>query len=191
MSKAGLIMLTKSSALEFAPFGIRVNCVAPSFIESNILKYAGLSQFEMNQFRKRASENNPLKRLCMPEEVAKAIVFLTSDASETMTGHVMKVDGGKSLTQDGYRDWYGSERMDRRFEPSSSGLRSAWISVKQAIFHRPPRGDQGSNNWVQWKQRSNWATHSDEAHQKVKATYIPQQEENLTEFVSQEQYGGL
>jgi NAD(P)-dependent dehydrogenase (short-subunit alcohol dehydrogenase family) len=48
----------------------------------------------------------------MPEEVAKAIVFLTSDKSETMTGHTLTVTGGRHIAPIGFRDWYGSEKMD-------------------------------------------------------------------------------
>jgi len=50
MTKAGLEMLTKASALEFAPFGIRVNGVAASPCETNLYRYSGLSQFEFNGF---------------------------------------------------------------------------------------------------------------------------------------------
>lgn len=46
MSKAGIEMMTKSSAVELAPFGIRVNCVAPSLVDTNLYRYAGLSEIE-------------------------------------------------------------------------------------------------------------------------------------------------
>ena len=108
----------------------------------------------------------------MPEEVAKAIVFLTSDTAETITGHILTMSGGRHLTDVGYKkDWYGSERMDRRYEPSDSGLRNMWMGFKDKIFRRPPNAGKGSDAWVQWKQRSNWATHLDEAHEKVKLDY--------------------
>lgn len=87
-------MLTKSAALEYAPFGIRVNAVAPAPIETNLYRYSGLNEQEFYGLRQRAAQHNPLKRLVMPEEVAKAIVFLTSDKAETMTGHVMTITGG-------------------------------------------------------------------------------------------------
>jgi len=130
MTKAGLEMLTKAAALEYAPFGIWVNAVAPAPVETNLYWYSGLNQFEYNGFKSRAEENNPLKWLALPEEVAKAIVFLTSDKSETMTGHVLTVTGGRHIAPVGYWDWYGSEKMDWRFEPSSSGLRKTWINLK-------------------------------------------------------------
>jgi len=113
MTKAGLEMLTKASALEYAPFGIRVNAVAAAPCETNLYRYSGLSNFEFNGLRDRASENNPFHRLAMPEEVAKAIVFLTSDKSETMTGHTLTVTGARHVAPVGFKDWYGSEKMDR------------------------------------------------------------------------------
>jgi len=110
MTKAGLEMLTKNCALEYAPFGIRVNCVAPSHIESNMYRYLGLNETEFRGLRNRVSQNNPLGRLVMPEEVAKAIVFLTSDKAETITGHILTMTGGRHLTDVSYKkDWHGSE----------------------------------------------------------------------------------
>jgi len=76
----------------------------------------------------------------LPEEAAKAIVFLTSDKAETITGHVLTVSGGRHIAPHGFRDWYGSEKMDRWFEPTSSGLWKTWINIKQALFVWPPRG---------------------------------------------------
>ena len=130
MTKAGLEMLTKASAMEFAPFGIWVNAVAAAPCETNLYWYAGLSNFEFDGFWSWAAENNAFKRLAMPEEVAKAVVFLTSDKAETMTGHTLTVTGGRHIAPLGYKDWYGSEKMDWRFEPSDSGLWKHWIDVK-------------------------------------------------------------
>ena len=152
MTKAGLEMLTKNCALEYAPFGIRVNCVAPSHAETNMYRYTGLSEQEHRWLRQRASENNPFGRLVLPEEVAKAVVFLTSDKAETITGHVLTVSGARHLTDAGYlKTWHGSERMDRRFEPTSSGMRSMWMNFKDKLFRRPPNAGEGSDAWVQWK----------------------------------------
>ncbi len=79
MSKAGIDMLTKASAVELAPFGIRVNGVAPCIVDTNLYRYAGYTEEEYEGFKKRASQNIPLLRVARDEEVAKAIIFLTSD----------------------------------------------------------------------------------------------------------------
>ena len=122
MSKAGLEMLTKSCALELAPFGVRVNCVAPSLWDTNLYRYSGLSESEYDELRDRALENNPMHKNVLPEEVAKAIVFLSSEKSKKITGHVLKVDGGKSLTSKSTVDWYGADVMNRRYEVAQGGL---------------------------------------------------------------------
>ena len=86
MAKAGVEMLTKSSALELAPFGIRVNCVAPSFVDTNLYRWAGLNEGEYDALKKRAANNNPMQRICKDEEVAKAIIFLSSEMGRRITG---------------------------------------------------------------------------------------------------------
>lgn len=79
MTKAGLEMLTKSSALELAPMGIRVNGVSPSTIDTNLYRYTGMNEAEYHNFKKRAANNIPLQRTASIEEVAKSIIFLTSE----------------------------------------------------------------------------------------------------------------
>jgi len=87
-SKAGLIGLTKSAAKELASRNIRVNAVAPGFIETDMT--AGLSP----QAREALSAQIALGRLGAPEDVAAAVAFLASDAASYITGHVIVVDGG-------------------------------------------------------------------------------------------------
>lgn len=89
-AKGGLITLTKSFAKELAP-AIRVNAVAPSNVMTDITKGAGEELIEM--FR----QQTPLKRIAEPEEIAKAILFLTSDDASYITGETLVVDGGYSL----------------------------------------------------------------------------------------------
>jgi NAD(P)-dependent dehydrogenase (short-subunit alcohol dehydrogenase family) len=80
MAKAGLEMLTKTSALEFAPFGVRVNAVSPCMIEnSNLYRYAGYNDEEQKFLESRAKSNIPLGRLARDEDVAKAVIFLSSE----------------------------------------------------------------------------------------------------------------
>lgn len=89
-SKAGLIMLTQQMALEFAPFGLRVNAVAPGLIA------AGMSEqiYADEEVRQLRSALVPLKRLGTADDVADALLFLISDAASYITGQTIVVDGG-------------------------------------------------------------------------------------------------
>ncbi len=87
-SKAGVIALTKSIAKELASRNVRVNAVAPGFIESHMTD--ALSE----EVRASMLEAIPLKRFGTPADVANAVLFLTEDASSYMTGQVLTVSGG-------------------------------------------------------------------------------------------------
>lgn len=63
MTKAGIEMLTKSSAAELAPLGIRVNAVSPSTTDTNLYLYAGLNPNEYSKFKGRVSANNPMQKM--------------------------------------------------------------------------------------------------------------------------------
>lgn len=107
MCKAGVEALTKSSAIELAPLGIRVNCVSPSTIDTNMYLYMGMTEPQYARFKDDAKWKIPLwqkeggklqPRIANVAEIANAIIFLTSEQATKVTGHVMMVDGGKSLT---------------------------------------------------------------------------------------------
>jgi 3-oxoacyl-[acyl-carrier protein] reductase len=85
-SKAGLVSLTKSLALEAARFGVRCNAISPGFVETDMT--ADLPEAS------RESLGIPLARLGRPEEIATVAGFLLSDSASYMTGQVLHVDGG-------------------------------------------------------------------------------------------------
>ncbi len=87
-SKAGIIGLTKSVALELGSRGIRCNAIAPGFIETEMTEK--LDEKTVQSWR----DAIPLKRGGQPEDVAQACIFLASDMSSYITGQVLQVDGG-------------------------------------------------------------------------------------------------
>jgi len=90
-SKAGIIGFTKALAKEVAPYNIRVNAVAPGFIETDMLKDL------KEEYRSQALKQIPLSRLGRPSEVAKTVKFLVSDDAGYITGHTVVIDGGMSI----------------------------------------------------------------------------------------------
>ena len=86
ISKAGLVHMTRQLAFELAP-GIRVNAVAPAVVKTKLSEMLWTDE-------PMAARMHPLGRLGTPEDVARAIVFLASDAADWMTGVILPVDGG-------------------------------------------------------------------------------------------------
>lgn len=87
-SKAAIIGLTRSLALELAPSGIRVNCVAPGCIETDMVRVLG------EETRAMLVEKTPLGRLGTPEDIAHAVAFFASEKASFLTGQVLTADGG-------------------------------------------------------------------------------------------------
>lgn len=93
-SKHAVEGLTKSTALEAAPFGVRVNAVAPGPTDT-----AMLDRLTGTPDKKAAFYDSvPLKRGAKPEEIADAVVFLASDKASFITGQIIRVNGGKTAT---------------------------------------------------------------------------------------------
>ena len=87
-SKAAVIGMTKALAKEVGPSNIRVNCVAPGVIETDMM--AGFSE----SVKKELAEDTPLMRLGTPEDVAEVVRFLASDAAAFLTGQIIGANGG-------------------------------------------------------------------------------------------------
>lgn len=100
-SKGGLVMLTKSLALEWGRSGIHVNAVAPGSIATpgvSAMSAAGVSAEQMAEIVKAFNARVPLGRAGDPDEIAKVVLFLASDAASYMTGETVVVDGGYLLS---------------------------------------------------------------------------------------------
>jgi len=100
MSKGAVGMMTKAMALDYAREGIRVNAVCPgdTFVERWIEKgyFEGSDPVTVEEAIKTSSEYIPMGRFGKPEEIAKAVLFLASDDSTFVTGHLLLVDGGNT-----------------------------------------------------------------------------------------------
>ncbi len=87
-SKGGLEALTKALAVELAPRGVRVNCVAPGVIETDMSK--NIRDLAGDEIVARI----PMKRIGTPKDIAQAVMFLASDQASYITGNILHVDGG-------------------------------------------------------------------------------------------------
>jgi NAD(P)-dependent dehydrogenase (short-subunit alcohol dehydrogenase family) len=92
ISKAGLLQMTKALALEWARYGIRVNALAPGYIETDISR-----DFMQSEGGRRMLKAIPQRRFGKPEDLDGALLFLSSDASQYVTGVFLPVDGGHTL----------------------------------------------------------------------------------------------
>lgn len=92
-SKAGVIGLVRNLAVEYAARGIRVNALLPGAVDTPM----GRDVAHTEELRKFVASLNAMKRIAEPEELARAALFLASDASSFMTGEAMLVDGGVSV----------------------------------------------------------------------------------------------
>jgi NAD(P)-dependent dehydrogenase (short-subunit alcohol dehydrogenase family) len=93
-AKHGLIGLTKSAALEYAAQGVRVNAICPGIIETPMMhRFSGGTP----EGRARVIDQEPVGRMGSPEEIASAVLWLSSDLGAFATGHAMVIDGGQTV----------------------------------------------------------------------------------------------
>ena len=87
-SKAAVISLTRSAAMEYGPRGIRINAVSPGRVVTDMMLNSKIADMSS------VAAGLPLRRIGAPEEVAKAVLWLASDAASFVTGEILAVDGG-------------------------------------------------------------------------------------------------
>ena len=92
-TKAGVVALTKSLALAWAPHGIRVNAIGPGLTDTAQPRY-GMTEEQMAEYTRR---NIPMGRIAQPEDIAKGALFLASDLAGFMTGQTIFINGGELM----------------------------------------------------------------------------------------------
>lgn len=98
VSKAALDQMTRCSALELAPRGVRVNAVNPGVVVTNIHKRGGMEAEAYADFLEHSKSTHPIGRVGTPAEVAELIYFLASDKASWITGATYEIDGGRGQT---------------------------------------------------------------------------------------------
>ena len=99
MSKAAIGQLTKSTAIDYAPYNVRVNCICPGTIDTpmvgpSVERFHQLSGLSLEAIHDLLRKAQPIQRLGKPEEIARAVLFLLSDECPFMTGALVSADGG-------------------------------------------------------------------------------------------------
>ena len=99
LTKGAIAQLTKSTAIDYAPFNIRVNCICPGTINTPLLdkavdRYHSITGERIEDIRKSLDHVQPLNRIGDPKEIAAVVAFLLSDENSFMTGSLVSADGG-------------------------------------------------------------------------------------------------
>jgi dehydrogenase/reductase SDR family member 4 len=94
MTKAALIMMTQSYAVELGPQGVRVNAIAPGLVQTVLSEY----YWKDERRRQQLMAHQPIRHLGQPPEIAEVALMLASDASSYLTGQTIVVDGGRLLS---------------------------------------------------------------------------------------------
>ena len=98
VSKAAIDQLTRCSALELAPKGIRVNAVNPGVVVTSLHKRGGMANEDYQNFLENSKKTHPIGRVGEPEEVAELIYYLASAKAAWITGATYEIDGGRAQT---------------------------------------------------------------------------------------------
>ena len=178
MAKAGLEALTKCAAAEYAEMSLRINCVTACPVLSNSLRYIQAPEAELQVLKEKMAKNIPMGRIALPDDVAKAIVFLCSKRASSITGQVIKVDGGRSLTTSGYVHYKGIRNMNSRFEPDDVNILNKLdvFGLMKKREYKPEElmtmSDEEMNKYIEEKMnQSNFSTRLFDAHKRIETAY--------------------
>ena len=176
MSKAGLETLTKYAAAEYAHLNIRINAISACPINTNSLRYIKIEKEEIKLFNKKMEKNIPLGRIAEGEDIVKVIIFLASKRSKKITGQIIKVDGGRSLTSSGYIHYKGMLNMNSKLEPDGEKINKdklySVLNNKNEIMDKPITNKNELKQFVENTiKKSNFSTRNMEAFLNVKNTY--------------------
>lgn len=93
-SKAAIVNFTRSAALDYASEGVRINCVCPGSVATDMIEQAWIQHGDYQEAKKMWESKHPIGRIALPEEISKAILFLAGSGASFITGAALPVDGG-------------------------------------------------------------------------------------------------
>ena len=183
MSKAGLETLTRYAAAEFSNLNIRVNAISACPVDTNSLRYVKVPENEINYFNKKMESNIPLGRIAEVDDIVKVIVFLASKRSSKITGQIIKVDGGRSLTSSGYVHYKGFQNMNAIIEPDSVNIKNyiGNIFKEEKILKKPISDKNQLKKFInETISQSNFSTRYRDAHKNILSKYYDIRENDST-----------
>ena len=173
MSKAGLETLTRYAAAEFSQFNIRINAISACPVDTNSLRYVKVSESGINYFNKQMEKYIPLGRIAEADDIVKVIIFLASKRSSKITGQIIKVDGGRSLTSSGYVHYKGLYNMNSKFEPDEVSLKGIFENYfNKKKLDKPIKDKDELNKFIsETIAQSNFSTRNRDATFVISSNY--------------------
>ena len=188
VSKSGIEGLTRYCAGEFAFYGIRVNAICASPCNTNWFDYIKIPEKEKKNFVEKMEKNIPLGRMANPDDIVKVIVFLASERSKNITGQIIKVDGGRSLTSSGYVHYKGRINMNSRVEPDGENTFYKIKNFVENIFYKNeiPKEQKELEKYIEDKMNESTFSKKTESSYEINYTnsnkyYSPKKEMDITQ----------
>ena len=153
-------------------------------MNTNPVGYIKVPEGEITDCNKKMEKNIPLGRIAEGDDIVKVIIFLASKRSKKITGQIIKVDGGRSLTSSGYIHYKGRLNMNSKIEPDGYALNLDKINFnnicyKNEIMDKPISDKEELKKFVENTiKKSNFSTRNMEAFYNVKNIYYPVKNNN-------------